>query len=67
MLLFAIFTLGYFAGVFTALFVFPPNTKELREQEIDAVKPVLEMERELNANEDAKRGVFNYPAAIINN
>ena len=49
MLIFAIFTLGYFAGVFTALLVFPPRTTELEEQEIDAVKPILEVENNRRA------------------
>lgn len=40
MLLWAVFTLGYFAGVFTALVVFPPWVKELEEQEIDTIKPL---------------------------
>lgn len=41
MLFFAIFTLGYFVGVFTALWAFPPNTREIEEQEVDALKPIL--------------------------
>lgn len=41
MLIFAIFTLGYFAGVFTALAVFPPKVSEIEEQEADALKPLL--------------------------
>ncbi len=54
MLLFAIFTLGYFAGVFTALFVFPPNTTELEEQEVDALRPIIDMSSEKGL-EQAKR------------
>lgn len=46
MLLFAIFTLGYFGGVFTFLLIFPPKVKEIEEQEKDALKPILEMEKE---------------------
>ncbi|MEK7113100.1 MAG: hypothetical protein AAB875_07360 [Patescibacteria group bacterium] len=41
MLLFAVFTLGYFAGVFTALAIFPPRTLEISEQEKDALEPIL--------------------------
>ena len=46
MLIFAIFTLGYFAGVFTALLVFPPRTTELEQQEIDALQPIVEVKEE---------------------
>ena len=42
MLIFAIFTLGYFVGVMTALAVFPPRVKEIEEQEVDALAPILE-------------------------
>lgn len=41
MLIFALFTLGYFAGVITALVVFPPRTLEISEQEKDALEPIL--------------------------
>lgn len=40
MLFFAIFTIGYFLGVFTALAVFPPGVKEIEEQERDARAPI---------------------------
>ena len=40
MLWFAIFTLGYFMGVFTALAIFPPWTREIEEQEKDARAPL---------------------------
>lgn len=43
MLLFALFTLGYFAGVVTALAIFPPRTNELREQELDAASPIYKI------------------------
>ncbi len=46
MLFFAFFTLGYFAGVFTALVVFPPRTTELEMQEKDALQPILDLEKE---------------------
>jgi len=42
MLFFALFTLGYFAGVLTALYMFPPQVKEIEEQEIDALGPIME-------------------------
>lgn len=41
MLFFALFTLGYFVGVITALFVFPPRTNELIQQEEDALEPLF--------------------------
>jgi hypothetical protein len=40
MLIFAFLTLGYFAGVVTALVIFPPRVTELKMQEEDAAKPV---------------------------
>jgi len=46
MLFFAFFTLGYFAGVFTALVMFPPRTTELEMQEKDALQPILDLEKE---------------------
>ena len=45
MLFFALFTLGYFFGVFTVLAVFPPRTKEIEEQEKDALEPILSIKR----------------------
>ncbi len=41
MLYFAVFTVGYFLGVFTFLAVFPPAVREIEEQEKDARQPVL--------------------------
>lgn len=58
MIFVAIFTLGYFAGVLTALFVFPPNTNELREQEIDTASPILEIERQGEFKGEFAEGVF---------
>ena len=46
MVYFALLTLGYFLGVFTALYIFPPKTNELREQEKDALKPILGLDEE---------------------
>ena len=46
MLFFAFFTLGYFAGVFTALVMFPPRTTELEMQEKDALQPILDLEKD---------------------
>lgn len=46
MIYFALFTLGYFSGVITFLFVFPPKVKEIEEQEKDALKPVLKIYKE---------------------
>lgn len=48
MLLWAIFTLGYFLGVFTALAVFPPWVKEIEEQE---------MVRQSSPQEDTKAAI----------
>lgn len=46
MLYFALLTLGYFLGVFTAMVIFPPKTNELREQEKDALSPILDLDKE---------------------
>jgi hypothetical protein len=43
MLIFAFLTLGYFAGVITALLIFPPKTTELEMQEKDALKPINDL------------------------
>ena len=51
MLYFAVFTAGYFAGVFTFLAIFPPRMKEIEEQERDALQPILDAEREKAAQE----------------
>jgi hypothetical protein len=48
MLIFAFLTLGYFAGVITALVMFPPKVKEIEMQEQDAAGPV----NDLIASED---------------
>ncbi|MDO8340746.1 MAG: hypothetical protein Q7T59_02125 [Candidatus Woesebacteria bacterium] len=46
MIYFALLTLGYFLGVFTAMVIFPPKTNELREQEKDALTPILNLGEE---------------------
>jgi hypothetical protein len=43
MLIFAFLTLGYFAGVVTALAIFPPRVKEIEMQEKDAAGPVNDL------------------------
>jgi hypothetical protein len=43
MLIFAFLTIGYFAGVITALLVFPPRVKEIEMQEKDAAKPINDL------------------------
>lgn len=43
MLVFAFLTLGYFAGVITALLVFPPKVKEIEMQETDAIGPINDL------------------------
>ncbi len=43
MLIFAFLTLGYFAGVITALVIFPPKVKEIEMQEKDAAGPVNDL------------------------
>lgn len=58
MLFFAVFTLGYFAGVVTALAIFSPNVSELEEQEKDALQPILDLDKE------KREKVINYPAII---
>ena len=67
MLFFAIFTIGYFAGVLTALAVFPPRVKEIEEQEVDALGPVLDIEDEAfskNSGAKAKATSFGLPVSI---
>ena len=54
MLLFTLFTLGYFAGVFTALAMFPPRTKEIEMQEFNTQKPILDTESETPAVTEKK-------------
>lgn len=66
MLIFAIFTLGYFAGVFTALLFFPPNTNELKEQEIDALQPILRVEEEKRLEQKVEDDIYQQPALITN-
>jgi len=46
MIYWAVFSLGYFLGVFSALALFPPRVKEIEEQEKDAARPVLELQSE---------------------
>ena len=43
MLIFAFLTIGYFAGVITALLIFPPRVKEIEMQEKDAAKPINDL------------------------
>jgi len=43
MLAFTFLTLGYFAGVITALLVFPPKVKEIEMQEMDSKKPIEDL------------------------
>ncbi len=61
MLFFAIFTLGYFAGVLTALAVFPPRVKEIEEQEVDALRPILETKLK---KEPSRATSFGLPISI---
>jgi hypothetical protein len=51
MIIFAMFTIGFFAGVFLTLVVFPPNSSELKEQEMDAKTPILRMEKGFTQSE----------------
>jgi len=62
MLTFAIFTLGYFAGVITALAVFPPRVKEIEEQEFDALKPIIETK--LASQKSSQATSFGLPIKI---
>lgn len=50
MLIFAFLTLGYFAGVITALLVFPPKVKEIEMQEKDAAGPLRDLVQSDNSN-----------------
>jgi len=49
MLFFAMFTLGYFFGVFSALAIFPPRVREIEEQEKDALTSIIELENKLES------------------
>ncbi len=62
MLYFAFLTLGYFAGVFTALLVFPPKTTELEMQERDALQPILDTTSGKGPEQDA----VEFPALATN-
>ena len=46
MVYFALFTVGYIVGVITFLFIFPPNMKEIEEQEVDALQPIIDVKVE---------------------
>jgi hypothetical protein len=46
MLIFAFLTLGYFAGVITALLIFPPRVKEIEMQEKDAASVIKNPEQQ---------------------
>jgi len=46
MLFFALFTAGFTVGVLMALWIFPPNVKEIEEQEVNALEPILETKQE---------------------
>lgn len=50
MLAFTFLTLGYFAGVITALSIFPPKVKEIEMQEIDAKKPIEDLDESSEAS-----------------
>ncbi|MFC1624965.1 hypothetical protein ACFL15_01165 [Patescibacteria group bacterium] len=54
MIYFALFTLGYFSGVITFLFAFPPKVKEIEEQEKDALRPILKAYEEKHKEESKK-------------
>jgi len=62
MLIFAIFTIGFFIGVFITLWIFPPNTSEIREQEIDALQPILDLEKKKYQEVTEKRGIHTQPS-----
>jgi len=57
MIYFALFTLGYFSGVVTFLFAFPPNVKEIEEQEKDTFEPIRKVFEEKTKEKSSK--VFN--------
>lgn len=62
MLFFAIFTIGFIVGVSTALWIFPPNVKEIEEQEVDALAPILRVkeqkQRSTESEELSKQGIL---------
>jgi hypothetical protein len=45
MLIFTLLTVGYFAGVVTALVIFPPKVKEIEMQEHDAASVIKTLEK----------------------
>lgn len=59
MLFFALFTIGYFAGVLTALAIFPPQVKEIQEQEKDVLGPVLNISEHIEIEQG---DTFKQPA-----
>ena len=46
MLYFSLFIAGYFVGVITFLAIFPPQVKEIEEQEADTFTPILSMDQQ---------------------
>lgn len=51
MIYFALFTLGYFVGVFTFLIIFPPAVREIEEQEKDSLVPILDVKQKRQEQE----------------
>ena len=60
MVYFALFTVGYIVGVITFLFIFPPNMKEIEEQEVDALQPIIDVkvEKKIPESQESISGVL---------
>ncbi|OGM14941.1 hypothetical protein A2W15_00460 [Candidatus Woesebacteria bacterium RBG_16_41_13] len=58
MFLFALFTIGYIVGVFTALWLFPPNSREIVEQEVDAMTPILNLKPKEDLKNISQEGLI---------
>jgi glycerol uptake facilitator-like aquaporin len=69
MMLFAFLTIGYFAGVITALVIFPPKVKEIEMQEEDTASAFKTQETLDNAKTPApnKNLGFGFKSLISEN
>lgn len=66
MLIFAMFTLGYFAGVITALMIFSPRTREIEEQEFDSFAPIQRVKSERQYGAIAQQNLTEANHSVIN-
>ena len=67
MLFFAVFTIGYFLGVFTFLAIFPPAVREIEEQEKDARQPILSISEESKLEQPAINSEISSKVQIAQN